>query len=77
MNCGAEITYRISFDKEDDNNLKINRNVPVICAECNDTGQIVKLKDGDHLTCKLMNDKPIYGSKPKWCPKGELFTETE
>ena len=32
MNCGAEITYRISFDQEDDN-LKINRDVPVICEE--------------------------------------------
>ena len=42
---------------------------PVICAECKDTGKIVSLKDGSHLTCALENNKPIYGSKPKWCPK--------
>ena len=42
---------------------------PVICAECKDTGKIVGLKDGNHLTCSLTNNRPIYGSKPKWCPK--------
>ena len=42
---------------------------PVICAECKDTGTIIKLKDGRHLTCELMNNRPIWGSKPKWCPK--------
>ena len=41
----------------------------VICAECRDTGTIVTLADGNHLTCALCNDKPIWGSKPKWCPK--------
>jgi len=45
---------------------------PVICAVCKDTGAFVKLKDGNHLTCSLMGDKPIYGSKPKWCPKESL-----
>ena len=42
---------------------------PVICAECRDTGKITTLKDGNHLTCHLKNDKPIYGSMPSWCPK--------
>lgn len=42
---------------------------PVICAECKDTGTIIELKDGRHLTCELMNNRPIWGSKPKWCPK--------
>ena len=42
---------------------------PVICAECRDTGKIVKLNDGNHLTCALKDGKLIYGSKPKWCPK--------
>lgn len=51
---------------------KMKPDSPVICAECKDTGTFVKLKDGNHLTCSLMGDKPIYGSKPKWCPKESL-----
>ena len=42
---------------------------PVICAVCRDTGVIVRLPDGNHLTCALMDGRPIWGSKPKWCPK--------
>ena len=42
---------------------------PVICAECRDTGTIITLKDGRHLTCELMGNRPIWGSKPRWCPK--------
>jgi len=55
--------------------MPINKSVPVICAECADTGRIVKMTDGNHLTCELMNGKPVYGSKPKWCPKPPLFEE--
>ena len=57
--------------------MKINKSVPVICAECTDAGKIIRLADGNHLTCGLMNAKPIYGSKPKWCPKPPLFEEQE
>lgn len=42
--------------------------IPIICAECKHTGKIITLKDGDHLTCELKDNKAIYGSKPKWCP---------
>ena len=42
---------------------------PIICAECRDTGTIIELKDGRHLTCELMNNRTIWGSKPRWCPK--------
>ena len=49
--------------------MKIGVDKPVICAECRDTGRIATLKDGRHLTCHLMNDRPIYGSMPSWCPK--------
>lgn len=42
---------------------------PVICAVCRDTGRITRLPDGNHLTCALMDERPIWGSKPKWCPK--------
>lgn len=53
----------------------MRKDIPVICAECNDTGKIVSLKDGRHLTCALMDDKTIYGSKPKWCPKGSVWED--
>lgn len=53
----------------------IINDTPVICAECKDTGEIIALRDGHHLTCALMKGKPIYGSKPTWCPKGELYSE--
>ena len=49
--------------------MRVEMDNPVICAECKDTGKIVKLKDGNHLTCELKDGKPIYGSKPSWCPK--------
>lgn len=42
---------------------------PVICAECRDTSRIARLSDGNHLTCALMDERPVWGSKPKWCPK--------
>lgn len=41
---------------------------PVICAMCEHTGRFVTLQDGKHLTCELKDNKPIYGSKPSWCP---------
>ena len=55
----------------------IRKEIPVICAECKHTGKFVSLKDGHHLTCELKDNKPIYGSKPKWCPLGELFVQQE
>lgn len=50
---------------------------PVICAVCEHTGKCVDLKDGKHLTCELCNKRPIYGSKPKWCPLKESEEEKE
>lgn len=50
---------------------------PVICAVCIHTGKITTLKDGKHLTCELRNNKPIYGSKPKWCPLKESEGKNE
>ena len=46
---------------------------PVICAECRNTGNIITLQDGRHLSCALMDNKPIWGSKPKWCPKNKAY----
>lgn len=57
--------------------MMINKEVPVICAECADAGRILRLADGNHLTCNLMDGKPIYGSKPKWCPKPPLYVSEE
>ena len=56
---------------------KLWNDVPIICAECTDTGKITKLNDGNHLTCALMGNRPIWGSKPKWCPKGPFWKEEE
>ena len=52
-------------------------NVPVICAECIDVGKIVKIQGVNHLSCGLMNDKPVFGSKPSWCPKGSIWPDEE
>lgn len=56
--------------------MKTN-NVPVICAECVDVGRIVVIRDVNHLSCGLMNDRPVFGSKPNWCPKGSIWPDEE
>lgn len=41
---------------------------PVICAECRHAGPCTYIKGVAYLTCDLKNHKPIFNSKPKWCP---------
>ena len=42
--------------------MMLNKNAPVICAECS-----MSRLAGEYLYCLKM-DKLCYSSKPKWCP---------
>ena len=49
------------------------RDVPVVCAECKYCGPFVTIKDKRYLTCSMMGNRVVYGSRPNWCPQGPLY----
>lgn len=64
------VRYECIKDGDGDMVGKDNKDNPVICADCNDA-HMLTLKDGNVLLCGLMLNKPIWNSKPIWCPKAQ------
>lgn len=48
----------------------VDKDNPVICADCRNAGIII-LKGRKVLVCELERNKPIWNSKPIWCPKAQ------